>query len=127
MAHLKTTIGHPQTNSMAITRYLASFVDESNLNGYIFPLMFSYKTSSHQSIQNTHIFLTFVAKPNNRVCQDPTFAAGFTENPAPRNSQNDSSWLEMPGKMTKPLLPRPPTMLIGPPTCTHFKKVNWPF
>jgi hypothetical protein len=67
VAHLKITAEHPQCNSQAkvankmITKYLASFLDKSTLDWepYLYPHMFSYNTSFHQSTQNTTFFLKF--------------------------------------------------------------------
>jgi hypothetical protein len=71
IAHLKTSARHPQCNSQAevvnktIAKYLASFVDDTTLDWelYLAPLMFSYNTSIHKSIDNTPFFLTFGMEP----------------------------------------------------------------
>jgi hypothetical protein len=62
---------HPQCNNQAevanktITKYLASFCDDSTLDWelYLAPLMFSYNTSFHRSIKTTPFYLTFGMEP----------------------------------------------------------------
>ncbi len=69
--HLTTSLHHPQCNSQAevanktITKYLASFCDDSTLDWelYLVPLLFSYNTSFHRSIQKSPFFLTFGMEP----------------------------------------------------------------
>ena len=69
--HTTTTAHHPQCNAQAevanktIAKYLSGFVDESTLDWelYLAPLMFSYNTSFHKSIQTTPFFLTFGMLP----------------------------------------------------------------
>jgi hypothetical protein len=69
--HSTTTAHHPQCNAQAevanktIAKYLSGFVDESTLDWelYLPPLMFSYNTSFHKSIQTTPFFLTFGMQP----------------------------------------------------------------
>ena len=65
--HLKTAPYHQQCNSQAevanktIADYLSKYVDQTMLDWelYIAPLMFTYNTSFHCSIQNTPHFLTY--------------------------------------------------------------------
>ena len=69
--HLTTSPRHPQCNSQAeivnktIAKYLQSMVNESTLDWelYLPPLMFSYNTSLHKSVNNTPFFLTFGMEP----------------------------------------------------------------
>jgi hypothetical protein len=69
--HNTTTAHHPQCNAQAevanktIAKYLSGFVDETTLDWelYLAPLMFSYNTSFHKSIQTTPFFLTFGMLP----------------------------------------------------------------
>ena len=64
--HSTTSAYHPQCNSQAevanktIAKYLTSYVNESTLDweDYLAPMMFSYNTSFHRSVQNTPFFLT---------------------------------------------------------------------
>jgi hypothetical protein len=70
--HLTMSLHHPQCNSQAevanktITKYLASFCDDSTLDWelYLAPLMFSYNTSFHRSIKSLPFFLTFGMEPS---------------------------------------------------------------
>ena len=69
--HSTTTAHHPQCDAQAevanktIAKYLSGFVDESTLDWelYLAPMMFSYNTSFHKSIQSTPFFLTFGMQP----------------------------------------------------------------
>ncbi|MGL6013639.1 MAG: hypothetical protein ACRC0J_19395, partial [Shewanella oncorhynchi] len=69
--HLTTSPRHPQCNSQAevvnktIAKYLQSVVNETTLDWelYLAPLMFSYNTSLHKSINTTPFFLTFGMEP----------------------------------------------------------------
>ena len=67
MKHGRTSAYHPQCNAQAevanktIAKFLRNQVDTSTLNWEIFlpPLMFSYNTSFHRTIQTAPFFLTF--------------------------------------------------------------------
>ena len=69
--HTTTTPRHPQCNAQAevanktIAKYLNSFVNEATTDWELFlpPLMFSYNTSFHKSIQTTPFFLLHGVTP----------------------------------------------------------------
>ena len=69
--HVPTTSYHPQCNAQVevvnktIAKYLATHVEKSTLDWelYLPPLMFTYNTSYHKSIQNTPFMLTFGVEP----------------------------------------------------------------
>ena len=71
MKHQTTSARHPQCNSQVerfnqtIAKYLNSFVDSTTLDWelYLGPLMLSYNTSFHRSVQNTPFFLTYGMEP----------------------------------------------------------------
>ena len=62
ITHSTTSAYHPQCNSQAevanktIAKYLTSYVIDTTLDweDYLAPMMFSYNTSFHRSVQNTH-------------------------------------------------------------------------
>jgi hypothetical protein len=86
--HQTTAARHPQTNSQAevanktIAKYLNSFVNESTLDWeqYIAPLMFSYNTSFHRSVQNSPYFLTFGMEPRLPAFPAPDLRRQFSGN-----------------------------------------------
>ena len=69
--HQTTTAYHPQCNAQAevanktIAKYLSGMVDASTLDWeqYLGPLMFSYNTSFHKTINNSPFFLTYGIEP----------------------------------------------------------------
>jgi hypothetical protein len=83
--HLTSSPHHPQCNSQSevankiITKYLASFCDDSTLDWelYLAPLMFSYNTSFHRSIKNSPFFLTFGMEPRHPTLPTPDLCRKF--------------------------------------------------
>ena len=79
MKHGRTSAYHPQCNSQVevanktIAKYLKSVVDRTTLDWeiYLAPLMFSYNTSFHRTIQTSPYFLTF-----GQVARQPAFNQG---------------------------------------------------
>ena len=79
MKHGRTSAYHPQCNSQAevanktIAKYLRNVVDTSTLDweNYLAPLMFSYNTSFHRTIQTSPYFLTF-----GQIARQPAFNQG---------------------------------------------------
>ena len=78
ITHSTTSAYHPQCNSQAevanktIAKYLTSYVSDTTLDweDYLAPMMFSYNTSFHRSVQNTPFFLT-----HGMEARQPTFDA----------------------------------------------------
>jgi hypothetical protein len=85
VSHSRTTAHHPACNSQAevanktIAKYLSRFVDDSTLDWepFLFPLMFSYNTSFHRSIENTPFFLTFGIEPRTPAFPAPELRQQF--------------------------------------------------
>jgi hypothetical protein len=79
MKHGRTSAYHPQCNSQAevanktIAKYLRNVVDTTTLDweAYLAPLMFSYNTSFHRTIQSSPYFLTF-----GQMARQPAFNQG---------------------------------------------------
>jgi hypothetical protein len=79
MKHGRTSAYHPQCNSQAevanktIAKYLRNVVDTTTLDweAYLAPLMFSYNTSFHRTIQTSPYFLTF-----GQMARQPAFNQG---------------------------------------------------
>ncbi len=79
MKHGRTSAYYPQCNSQAevanktIAKYLRNVVDTTTLDweAYLLPLMFSYNTSFHRTIQTSPYFLTF-----GQMARQPAFNQG---------------------------------------------------
>ena len=79
LKHGRTSAYHPQCNSQVevanktIAKYLKTVVDKATLDWeiYLAPLMFTYNTSFHRTIQTSPYFLTF-----GQVARQTTFNQG---------------------------------------------------